>query len=503
MGAMASQIIASSNIALEDQTTAQQPSGTTQDVTLNALPNVGDLIVISTQGYLTADGVDNTTVAGFGVTTWNAFHQAVNGTTIFAFSNIAWGWVDGTPSVDGTVDIEDNSNYSTLASRYSGIPNDAITSNSPDPTNITGTSASLDFTGLTDTYLMVVSASEDSSIFPTPPGSPWTNLDQVGTSPDDQLNQTAYYIQPGAGAQSPTYTRPVSDHFYLIGVQFDPSAVVPADRLFADNSPWNTVKTQGTFSDAADGALQANTYGLNNDAFSHPIYTAQESDDIGTFDCPESWGKPATLLKVQCPSDITPASGSDGVASLIALDGNLYDFYQLTGTWPNFSCTAWNYGPANGSGWGEQGTWINPGTTGAGCSQAAGTIREIDIQSGKIPHAVCISFAYNYCGGVGTSGTPFVPPAAHYDDDDGGPLMEGGNLLIPTGTAMPDGLSDGDKMLWECLSTLGAYITDVTDGWAMFYGDRSDTVGNAFTADGLVACGQALRLAVTWEDTGA
>lgn len=195
-------------------------------VTLNftaSTPVAGQLVIVSVQGYR-SNGQDATiTVAGYGVTTWNSFHIAANAGTEFGWSHLAWGWVDGTPTKNGTVSASSAVTMAANGSEYSGVPSSAITTNSPATKRQKSvTSSSLSFSSESDTYLLYVTGSDDSSNTPTGPSSPWQALTAVGTpGGSDQLNLSYYLSAPGSGTKTATFSRPSSDSFYLIGVQFD------------------------------------------------------------------------------------------------------------------------------------------------------------------------------------------------------------------------------------------------------------------------------------------
>ena len=261
---------------------------------------------------------------------------------------------------------------------------------------------------------------------------------------------------------------------------------------------WNTPKAPTAFAPAADATLQSLPYGLNNGAFSHPFYRAKSTDPMTTFRLGAGWGHPATTMVAPAPAGMQPASGSDGVMTVLLSDGTLLDMYGVSG-----GGTAWTatyYGTSDGvhgPGFGQQGTWAAIGTTAIGSPQAAGTILASDVAAGVVPHALFIAFDYANEGGAGTSGTPGVAPAVSNDDGGGpGPLPQGG-LLVATG-AMPPGLNTMERAVWTAASTYGVYVCDRLGGGPMFSGDGSAVVGAAFTDAGLTKIGRSLRLVKTW-----
>jgi hypothetical protein len=277
-----------------------------------------------------------------------------------------------------------------------------------------------------------------------------------------------------------------------------PPGTSTAPRLFADDSLWNTPKAPTAFAPAADATIQSLPYGLNNGAFSHPFYRAKATDPMTTFRLGAGWGHPATTMVTPAPAGMRPASGSDGVMTVLLTDGTLLDMYGVSGGGTDWTATF--YGTSDGvhgPGFGKQGTWTAIGTTAIGSPQAAGTILASDVAAGVIPHALFIAYDYANEGGAGTSGTPGVAPAVSNDDGGGpGPLPQGG-LLVATGD-MPAGLNAMERALWTAARTYGVYVCDRLGGGPMFSGDGSQEVGAAFTDAGLTKIGHSLRLVKTW-----
>ena len=213
--------------ALVQEITGKVSSGTTGNFNFTtSTPVSGNLVIVSVQGYRDNGQDADITVAGYGVTTWNSFHIAANASTEYGWSHLAWGWVDGTPTKNGTVTASGSGSFSVNATEWSGVPSTADTFNSPATVRQRSVSStSIDFDSQSDTYLLYVTESEDSSELATSPGSPWTSLTSVGTPGGaDQLNSSSYLVDPGSGTKTATFTRPSSDSFYLVGVQFDTAA---------------------------------------------------------------------------------------------------------------------------------------------------------------------------------------------------------------------------------------------------------------------------------------
>jgi hypothetical protein len=277
-----------------------------------------------------------------------------------------------------------------------------------------------------------------------------------------------------------------------------PPGLLTVPRLFADDSLWNTPKAPAAFAPAADATIQRLQYGLNNSAFSHPFYRAKSTDPMTTFRLGAGWGWPAATMVTPAPAGMHPASGSDGVMTVLLTDGTLLDMYGVSGGGTDWTATVYGRSDGvHGPGFGEQGTWAAIGTTAIGSPQAAGTILASDVAAGVIPHALFIAYDYANEGCVGTSGTPAVAPAVSNDDGGGpGPLPQGG-LLLATGD-MPTGLNAMERALWTAAHTYGVYVCDRLGGGPMFYGDGSQAVDAAFTDGGLTKIGRSLQLVKTW-----
>lgn len=278
-------------------------------------------------------------------------------------------------------------------------------------------------------------------------------------------------------------------------------------RLYANTSPWNTVKSSaGPFFAGADGVLSTQTYGLNNDAFSHPFYVAQATDPAWTVNqTANNWGNGPRTVTIHAPNGIAPASGSDSVMSILDIDGHLWDFYGVGGgvnqATHTISVPVLNDGDGiNGRGFQAIGAggFRPPGTSISGAPQASGTILASDVANGKIEHGLFMAFDCAQLGS-GASGTNSVVPAMPGIDDIGGcpGLLPEGALLLAVGTE-PAGLNAMEHQLWLACTTYGVYICDRLGGHPQFYGDRSNAVGSAFTGTGLTAIGQKLRLVRTW-----
>lgn len=277
--------------------------------------------------------------------------------------------------------------------------------------------------------------------------------------------------------------------------------VVPAPsafRLFGANSAWNTVKSAGalTYATQADAMLYARSYGLNNGAYCHPFYVAKATDPLVKFTLGAGWGFPATTITANAPSNMAPATGTDGVMSVLLTTGTLLDMFAVTGGGLTYSAKFYGISDGvNGPGFGTQ-PYTAIGTTAIGCPQAAGTILASDVAAGVINHGLFIAFDYSDEGGAGGPG-PQVAPAVSNDCGGGpGPLPQGG-LLLATGP-MPTGLNPMEQALWIAASTYGVYVCDKLGGGPMFYGDGSAAVGAAFMDAGLTKIGRSLRLVKTW-----
>jgi len=268
-------------------------------------------------------------------------------------------------------------------------------------------------------------------------------------------------------------------------------------RLFASSSSWNTVKRGIAYAPAADGTLHGLSYGINNGAYDHPTYFAKATDPMTTFHLGAGWGFPATTMTVPAPAGMKASTGGDLVMTILLSNGQILDLYGVSGSGTSFRASYYGISNGvNGSGFGTNGHAV--GTTAIGSPQAGGTILARDVAAGSISHALCMAFDYSVLGGLGTGGRSVYPAVSNDDGGGGGPLPEGGLLLIPAGTVKPAGLSSMGSALWNAAATYGVYVTDQLSGGPMFYGDGSSAVGSAFNSGDFNAVGKALRLAKTW-----
>lgn len=273
-----------------------------------------------------------------------------------------------------------------------------------------------------------------------------------------------------------------------------------AGRLFGTASLWNTVKAGVTFATAANSTLSSAQYGINNSTYSDPVYFAKATDPVTTFHLGAGWGFPAATITTPAPAGMVPQVGSDHVLDVQLTNGQLLDMYGVTGSGTSFTASV--YGISDGvagTGFGVQPAKAI-GVTAIGAPTAGGVILARDVAAGVISHALHIAFNHSQLGGIGTSGTAFVPPAVHADDAGGtGPLMEGGLLLIPPTTPMPAGLDAGGQMLWRAAQTYGVYVMDQLSGSVdEFSGDGSAAVSKEFTSSDFSTVGKALELVKTW-----
>jgi hypothetical protein len=208
---------------------------------------------------------------------------------------------------------------------------------------------------------------------------------------------------------------------------------------FASTSPWNMPRGDGaTF----DGRQVANGGNINS---------------------ANGWG--VSVAGAGYPLVNQATAGNvyyEGHVSIIRADGvtadEWYQYYNLSNPNRNSSVTNLlgdglhtNAGP---------GTGVIHQQRASQVSQLGGLIRLADLNRGVIPHALSVALPSS------TLRLGWVWPAFGQDGDAAsvyhGFVPMGSLLAIPSGVAMPSGLSPAGQMIWTALRDYGAYVVDRT-----------------------------------------
>ena len=228
---------------------------------------------------------------------------------------------------------------------------------------------------------------------------------------------------------------------------------------FAEQSPFRTAIPAGAAVDPNSAAMiSAATEDGNVHAglfeFGIPIFYADAQSPRYDVRCLISqWGPcPFDGLKIPIPDNAHPHVGSDGAMVVIDPDNRTsYEFWRAhkqNGTWTT-SFAAVN--DMAGSGWGGA-------STGSGASRLAGVVRILEVEQGRIPHALALQ-SNNVCANV------FRAPALKTDGRSTRPdcLPEGARLQLDPSLdidALP--LTPAEHMVAVAMQTYGGYVIDMS-----------------------------------------
>jgi hypothetical protein len=282
---------------------------------------------------------------------------------------------------------------------------------------------------------------------------------------------------------------------------------------FASDSPWNTPIGSGAALESASGALTSMIRSttlktqdgsssmnmvtwMNADSYSHPVYTATNSDPMATIS--QTYGAPVTA---RVPASATPAVGTDKHMHVIQPDGGtIVEMWDVTRN-SSTSLTAGRIAVVNllGSGIGP-----DNGVRAYGGSAVGGLIRKWEVDpsdpnytDGVIRHAIAIAVPngmLKYTGGnagydaagYGTA-KGYVWPATEQDYSSPwayyGTIPMGQLFTIPKSVNIDTlGLSSAARAVAKAMQDYGAYVTDCTGpGTVAFYAEP--TVPSAWLGD--------------------
>ncbi len=235
---------------------------------------------------------------------------------------------------------------------------------------------------------------------------------------------------------------------------------------FISSSLWNqkvsvsaiytTISWPASGSPATGGNVYAYDVTWANTGF--PVYVATSTDPVVAVTCPASWGWSANP-SLHIPIGATGANptGNGWDTPIIVIDNNVaWNFWRFVRT-SNTTATAQSQGRANittDTGFGALGG-NGAGISAAGSSELGGLLVQAQTDTGPITHALQLYVANELLD------TSYVAPAISTDGPTpGAPLKEGMLLAIPSGTAMPGGLSPLGQKVFTALQQYGAYITE-------------------------------------------
>jgi hypothetical protein len=236
-------------------------------------------------------------------------------------------------------------------------------------------------------------------------------------------------------------------------------------KPFAPDSPWNSRPVEpvfGTFQIPRDTYVPV----IASGAYSTGAFLAQATDSpmtIQGIDARGVWdpdaGTYGPVTIPRWPSDVLPASGTDGHADIYdPVTGIIHSFWilkQVNGKWVAAQ-HAWS--PINGSGFGYPGHHYQ-GARAVGVAASAGIIRKHEIKDGNpiYKHALAMSLTFS---GL-SPGHIFPATSADVGNEKNyGGIPEGSLLMLPPSFDTSTITNADLKKIAETLKVYGAYVVD-------------------------------------------
>jgi hypothetical protein len=166
------------------------------------------------------------------------------------------------------------------------------------------------------------------------------------------------------------------------------------------------------------------------------------------------------------PSDVKPASKSDGHADIIdPAQGIIHSFYQLRHEGGGWVASQYAWSSLNGRGWGDPAHYFQ-GSRATGVPAMAGLILKHEVNDGApmYRHALAMSLTTNAL----SPDPAYIFPATSADKEarriNFGKIPEGALMMLPA-SFDTSRLSDARvRKIAETLKTYGAYVVDRNDG---------------------------------------
>jgi hypothetical protein len=248
------------------------------------------------------------------------------------------------------------------------------------------------------------------------------------------------------------------------------SARLPAKRLYAPSSPFNTRIPRDAAASRASTAMIAGLARTAADEgatlawreYTVPLYLAGRRTQRHRVRLTASWRPRRALLGVPLPGHAAPDPSSDGHLAVIDRStGCEYDFWQLRRGRRGWEASWGNALQVRGRGVYPRGY----SARGSGFALLAGVVMPRELRRGRIDHALLLSYPYTRAGGP-------VRPAT---ESDGwtrrrGAIPEGARLqLDPSLDLDALGLTGYERTIARALQVYGAYMGDTGGNGVSLY----------------------------------
>lgn len=268
------------------------------------------------------------------------------------------------------------------------------------------------------------------------------------------------------------------------------ATAVGSSMKFSATSFWYQALGSHPTLDPNSAALVANFdavagagVGINNDAYSIPIYTVPAGEPtVSLSNAPGCNTDPTldqTMSAVPIPPGAKPANGTD--MSLVIYQPSTDTDWEIWGARNNGGDWTRCYGGEITHVSQSDGVFQYPyGLSASGLSYLASAIKVSELAAGNIPHALAVNVP---CG---------APPVAPANRSDGGGAIAGGCIpegthfrLDPTLDLSTLGLTSGELTIAKALQEYGMYVTDQAGGTVLAGEDVVSAGSNPYPGLGL------------------
>ena len=244
-------------------------------------------------------------------------------------------------------------------------------------------------------------------------------------------------------------------------------------RPFHEHSLWNSHPINPVL-DSYE--IPKSTYSpiIHEGAYSTGFFLAKSTDPSVTVKGPEGsggiWDPDAGVQRSSItidhwPSDLIPASGSDGHADIFdPINNRVHSFFRLKNIGGNWVATHYAWTKLDGSGWPDPAHFYQ-GVRAVSVPPSAGLVRKHEVNDGLkiIYHALALSLTFNAL----SSEPAYIFPATSADGtarENTGKIPEGALLMLPAGFDA-DGIENPIlRKIANTLKVYGAYVVDRNQG---------------------------------------